>query len=109
MEYSTIGKGQKISAEGVVYDKGSVYGRLQGLTDIRKARGKRYSLTTLLMIVLLAKMSGADTPTAIAEWAIIIRMNWRQSYGSNLNACQNGAPIGGSWHTKSMRRKWSKW
>ncbi|MBK7453116.1 MAG: ISAs1 family transposase [Anaerolineales bacterium] len=70
MEYSTIGKEQEISAEGVVYDKGSVYGRLQTLTDKRKARGKRYSLTTLLMIVLLAKLSGADSPTAIAEWGI---------------------------------------
>jgi predicted transposase YbfD/YdcC len=68
MEYSTIGKGHEISVEGVVYDKGSIYGRLQTLTDIRKARGKRYSLTTLMMIVLLAKLSGADTPTAIAEW-----------------------------------------
>jgi predicted transposase YbfD/YdcC len=68
MEYSTIGKGQEISAEGVIYDKGSVYGRLQTLTDMRKARGKRYSLTSLLMIVLLAKLSGADSPTAIAEW-----------------------------------------
>ena len=68
MEYSTIGKGQEISAEGVIYDKGSVYGRLQTLTDIRKARGKRYSLTTLLMIVLLAKLSGADSLTAMAEW-----------------------------------------
>lgn len=68
MEYSTIGKGQEISEEGVVYDKGSVYGRIQRLSDIRKARGKRYSLTTLMMIVLLAKLSGADTLTAIAEW-----------------------------------------
>ena len=37
MEYSTIGPGQEISAEGVVYDKRSIYGRLQGLTDLRKA------------------------------------------------------------------------
>ncbi len=28
MEYSTIGKEQEISAEGVVYDKGSIYGRV---------------------------------------------------------------------------------
>jgi predicted transposase YbfD/YdcC len=70
MEYSTIGKGQEISAEGVVYDKGSIYDRLQGLTDLRKARGKRYSLTTVLMIVILAKLSGANSPTEIAEWGV---------------------------------------
>ena len=68
MEYSTVGPGQEISAEGVVYDKGSVYGWLQRLTDQRKARGKRYKLTTILMIVFLAKLSGANTPTEIAEW-----------------------------------------
>ncbi len=70
MEYSTVGKGQELSAEGVVYDKGSIYGRLQRLTDLRKARGKRYSLTTILMIVVLAKLSGANSPTEIADWGI---------------------------------------
>jgi predicted transposase YbfD/YdcC len=70
MEYSTLGRGQEISAEGVVYDTGSIYGRLQSLTDLRKARGKRYSLTTVLMIVLLAELSGANSPTEIAEWGV---------------------------------------
>ena len=70
MEYSTVGQGQEISAEGVVYDQGSIYGRLQSLTDLRKARGKRYSLTTVLMMVLLAKLSGANSPTEIAEWGV---------------------------------------
>ncbi len=70
MEYSTVGRGQEISAEGVVYGKGSIYDRLQSLTDLRKARGKRYRLTTILMIVLLAKMSGANSPTEIAEWGV---------------------------------------
>ena len=70
MEYSIVKRGQEISAEGVVYDKGSVYERIQGLQDLRKARGKRYSLTTVLMVVLLAKLSGADSPTAIAEWGV---------------------------------------
>lgn len=43
MEYSIVKRGQEISAEGVVYDKGSVYGKIQSLKDLRKARGKRYN------------------------------------------------------------------
>jgi len=68
MDYSRIGKKQEISEEGVIYDKGSVYEQLHKLTDKRKARGKRYSLTTVLMIIMLAKICGANTPTEIAEW-----------------------------------------
>ena len=70
MEYSIVKRGQEISAEGVVYDPGSVYEKIQSLKDLRKARGKRYSLTTVLMIVFLAKLSGFDSPTEIAEWGI---------------------------------------
>lgn len=68
MEYSTVRKEQEISAEGVIYDKGSVYDRLHQLQDMRKARGKQYSLVGLLMIILLAKLCGADKPTEIADW-----------------------------------------
>ena len=41
MEYSTVGKKQEISADGVIYDKGSVYDRLHKLQDMRKARGEQ--------------------------------------------------------------------
>lgn len=68
MEYSTVGQHQDISAEGVIFDKGSVYDRLHKLTDMRRARGKRYSLVTVIMITLLAKLCGANTPIEIAEW-----------------------------------------
>jgi predicted transposase YbfD/YdcC len=68
MEYSIVGRQQDISAEGVIFDKGSVYDRLHRLTDLRKAKGKRYSLVTVLIIVVLAKLCGADTPTEIGEW-----------------------------------------
>jgi predicted transposase YbfD/YdcC len=46
-----------------------VFERLGQLTDIRKARGKRFSLETILTIIVMAKMCGEDTPSAIADWA----------------------------------------
>jgi predicted transposase YbfD/YdcC len=51
-----------------LYDLGSVYEGLSKITDKRKARGKIYRLETVLMIIVLAKLSGEDQPTGIAEW-----------------------------------------
>ena len=66
----SIGKIEReINAEGVEYDSGSVFERLGQLTDIRKARGKRFSLESILTIIVMAKMCGEDTPSAIADWA----------------------------------------
>jgi len=39
------------------------------LTDVRKAKGKIYSLDAVLMIIVLAKLCGADSPYAMADWA----------------------------------------
>lgn len=69
MQYS-IGKNEReISVRGIAFDKGSVYDRLGKLTDVRKAKGKRYSLETVLLIIVMAKLCGANTPMAIADWA----------------------------------------
>ena len=54
---------------GLVFDIGSIYSRFQLLTDKRKRRGIRYSLTVILMIILLAKTCGENHPFGIAEWA----------------------------------------
>jgi predicted transposase YbfD/YdcC len=52
-----------------LYDVGSVYEGLCKLTDIRKAKGKQYSLEMILLIVVMAKLCGEDKPLGIAEWA----------------------------------------
>jgi len=64
MQYS-----REISETGVEFDLGSVYARLSQLTDTRQDKGKRYSLTTLLMIIIMAKLCGEDTVMGIADWA----------------------------------------
>jgi DDE_Tnp_1-associated len=40
-----------------------------GTFDVRGARGKQYSLVTIMMLILLAKLSGQDKPMEIADWA----------------------------------------
>ena len=65
MKYST----DEVSPNGVMYELGSVYERLWEMTDMRKSQGKRYSLVTILMLIMLAKLSGQDKPGEIADWA----------------------------------------
>lgn len=69
MQYSTARIEREISANGIEFDRGSVYDRLCQLTDLRGVNGKRYRLETVLMIVIMAKLCGEDTPMGIAEWA----------------------------------------
>lgn len=45
------------------------------LTDQRDRRGVRYPLAPLLVMLVLAKLCGADTPQAIAEW-VAYRADW---------------------------------
>lgn len=60
---------------GKVINLGSLYQRFQGLTDKRKAKGKRYALETILLGIFLAKLCGEDKPSGIAEW-VQLRGEW---------------------------------
>lgn len=55
--------------EGFVFEVGSLCEYLAKVKDGRARRGTRYSLTTMLMLMILGKMSGHDQPEAIADWA----------------------------------------
>jgi len=57
-----------ITEERVVFDVGSLYAHLQGLKDSRKPRGIRYQLVTILVMMVMAKLCGEDTPSGIADW-----------------------------------------
>lgn len=47
----------------------ALHERLRALPGVRKARGKRHRLSTLLTIATAAVLTGARGYTAIAEWA----------------------------------------
>ena len=71
MEFSTSISASVVAlpATEFVCSLDSLYGYLTKLTDRRKRRGVRYSLATVLVLVILAKLCGQNKPYGIADWA----------------------------------------
>ena len=68
MDYTNLARDEGVNAEGLIYDLGSLYTYLEQVKDTRLAKGKRYPLAMLLILMLLAKFGGEDQPSGIAEW-----------------------------------------
>jgi predicted transposase YbfD/YdcC len=54
--------------EGAVFDVTALMEFLEQVTDQRKRRGRRYSLPFLIVMIILAKLSGENKPMGIADW-----------------------------------------
>lgn len=67
--------------DGFVIDLSRLQEKLDQLTDTRQARGKIYSLSFILTIILLAKLAGEDKPSAIAEWIKLRRIQLVGAFG----------------------------
>lgn len=67
-KYTPIAFEINLRPEGFVFDVGSLIATLMGLKDLRDARGLRYALVTVLVFVILAKLSGEDFLRGIAQW-----------------------------------------
>jgi predicted transposase YbfD/YdcC len=72
---------QAVDAEGVVFTVASLTTWLAGLGDARRARGKRYPLPQVLLLLVLAKLSGEDRPSGIAEWVALRRESLQAALG----------------------------
>lgn len=59
---------KSITKDVVVFDVGSLYAHLQNLKDRRKPRGIRYPLVAVLVMMVMAKLCGEDTPSGMADW-----------------------------------------
>ena len=78
MDYITVGMGK---GEGKLLNIGELYAALSEVEDKRKEKGKRYTIGILLMVVILAKLSGENTPYGIAEWAKMRGSQLQQLFG----------------------------
>lgn len=54
---------------------------LTEIADFRQASGKRYDLTSILLLACVAMMCGARSEQAIADWAENYGRRWRRRLG----------------------------
>jgi predicted transposase YbfD/YdcC len=67
-QYSAPTFDVNVDPAGFVIDLNSLYAALARLKDSRHARGMRYSLVTILVCIVLAKLAGEDYLAGIADW-----------------------------------------
>lgn len=72
-------------AEGVVFDVNVLMEHLEKVTDQRKLRGKRYPLPFLMAVIVLAKLSGENRPSGIAEWVKLRRKQLVAAFNCQRN------------------------
>jgi predicted transposase YbfD/YdcC len=68
MDYNSQATKRDVDENGLVFATDSLYEYLRTITDTRQAKGKRYALATLLLIMVLAKLCGEDKPSGICDW-----------------------------------------
>lgn len=68
MDYINQTPKHDVDENGLIFTTDSLYAYFRKVMDTRQAKGKRYSLVALLMIIILAKMCGEDKPSGICDW-----------------------------------------
>ena len=75
-DYTEIGPNQEVHISGLTYDIRSLFAFLLRIKDVRHAKGKVYPLVTLLVLMILAKLGGEDTPSGITDWVALRVDDW---------------------------------
>lgn len=75
MHYNTLSAALAPVEYGQEIDPLSLYHVFEQLTDERRPRGKRYNLALILSLLIIGKLAGMTTLTAIAEW-----VRWRADW-----------------------------
>jgi hypothetical protein len=89
MDLSTFDQMEHLFDEKIVIEEESLYREFEKVKDRRKAKGKRYPLAFVLMLVLLGKMAGQKTISGIRDWIkgrekeLRMKLNWPKDFPVN--------------------------
>lgn len=76
---------EDMATEGIVFDVGGLTQYLKEVRDVRQARGQRYRLEFLLVLIILAKLAGQNKPKGIAEWIQLRRQQLVRAFQRKRN------------------------
>ncbi len=86
MNYSTLNEAMEAVELPQEIEAMSVYRAFDQVPDGRHKRGVRYRVAAILTLIVLGKLAGMTTPSAIAEW---VRMPSRMAQaGVALGTCE---------------------
>lgn len=75
MQSTTVFDRIELPTKPVEVEAQSLYEALRHVTDLRKARGRRYEAAAVLALIILAKLAGAKTMLGVADW-VQLRAEW---------------------------------
>jgi predicted transposase YbfD/YdcC len=67
--------------DGVIFEVKTLVEHLEQVPDERQARGKRYQMSLLLTLIVLAKLAGEQKPSGIAQWLQLRRQQLVEAFG----------------------------
>ena len=82
-----------INGDEILLDISQLHEQLAQIPDKRKARGKRYTLPILLLVIILAKLSGEDKPSGISDWAKLRKKELQAFFGYHREVKPGGNTI----------------
>jgi predicted transposase YbfD/YdcC len=119
MDYTTLLEANVSETSPSALHLQCFYHACQQIVDGRKARGKRYDLASILLIVVLAKLAGLNSILAASQWAndqeALLRkslgLNWKRlpcaNTYSNVLACLDSQQVNAhlaSWFLRQMHQ-----
>jgi predicted transposase YbfD/YdcC len=81
MNYNTLPFEIELPEQALLIDLNELFEQLSELEDKRSKRGRRYALAHMLLIAVLAKLSGQNQIRAISHWAKLRQTELSQLFG----------------------------
>src|SRR5213592_530807 len=109
MDYTTLLPESQEGQEQPAKEMQSLYEVCQQVVDGRKARGKRYDVAGLLVVLVLAKLAGMQSLLGPVTGRGIRKRGFARGCSCRGHACRSLIPTAMRWHVWTVNRSMRPW